>query len=441
MNPKSSKPASRFRSKGHFWFNVIFGGVLPIVVLVASAYAGWRLIETSPQVDRKGGGPRDALLVETMVVESATQKVSIEAMGTVQAARRVNLRPQVAGPVIEVNAEYIPGGQFAAGETILKLDPRDYDLAIRQRQADVAKAESQLKLEQGRQSIARQEFELLGQGGGDSNTDLMLRAPQLEEVQADLDAVRTRLESARLDLERTVIRAPFNAVVLERGTELGMQAGPATDLATLADTDRYWVVLAVPVEDLRYIDVPLTPGETGSPVTIHGGRAWRPGQTRTGRVLRLGGQLNEEIRTAEVFVAVDDPLALRDENADQPPLLLNAYVSAEIEGREYPGVFTVPRRYLRNGDNVWILNREGTLETRPVDVIHRGREHVLVGGGLSDGEQVVMTNLSAAVDGMALRTERSGEGTIEMPDPAEPLSVGESVADDPKTDRQETETR
>jgi RND family efflux transporter MFP subunit len=414
-----------------FAFKILFGVVLPVVVLAASAYAAKRLIDTSPQADRRGGGRRDARLVETMAARPRAETLKIEAMGTVRAARAIQMRPRVGGTVIDVESEFIPGGQFAEGKTILRLDPTDYELGIKSRQAELAKAESALKLEAGQQAIAQQEYELLGQSIETENRDLMLRGPQLEEAQANIDTARTSLESARLDLERTTIRAPFDAVVLSRGVELGMQTATTTDLAELAWTGQFWVVLSLPVEDLQFIDVPLTPESAGSPVTIHNPRAWGAGQTRQGRVLRLNGQLDERSRMAEIIVAIDDPLALRPENAGKPPLLLNAFVRGEIEGLHYDAVYSIPREVLREGEVVWVLNEHGKLEIRPVTILYRGRREALIGAGLRDGEEIVTTDLMTAVEGMDLRTSREGDRSVEFPEETYLDPTGEEAIEQP----------
>ena len=361
------------------------GFVLPLTILLASAWATWRVIESAPQVERRGRGEREAILVQVETVHAEDRTVTVEAMGTVRAARSIALTPRVGGTVIEVAPEFMPGGFFAEGEVMLQLDPTDYQLAVQQREAEVEKARSALDIERGQQEIARQEFEMLGAEIPEESRELVLRQPQLRSAQASLAAAENALRQARLDLERTTVRAPFNAVVLTRGVELGSQAGPSTVLAELADADRFWIYLSVPIDDLNLLDIPRTAGERGSPVRLINRHAWPEGVVREGTVLRLSSSLSRDSRLAELIVEVEDPLARDPRNAHLPPLLLNDYLSAEITGRRFAGVIPVDRRHVREGDVVWVMNAENRLEIRPVEIIYRGREEVLIASGLTAG--------------------------------------------------------
>ena len=84
-------------------------------------------------------------------------------MGTVVPAESVTLQPQVDGEIVFVSDDLEPGGLLSAGDELLRIDPRDYELAVLQRESEVAQAQSTLRLEQGQQSIAKREFELLSE--------------------------------------------------------------------------------------------------------------------------------------------------------------------------------------------------------------------------------------------------------------------------------------
>jgi len=108
---------------------------------------------------------------------------------------------------------------------------------------------------------------------------------------------------------------------------------------------------------------------------------------------------------ARLIVSAKDPLGLTEENAGASMLLINSYVGVEIEGIQVENVIAIPRRLLRDGDHVWILNKEGKLEIRPVTVAYGSRNRVLISSGVTEGELVVTTDLSAPIAGAPLRTE------------------------------------
>jgi hypothetical protein len=169
-------------------------------------------------------------------------------------------------------------------------------------------------------------------------------------------------------------------------------------------TDAYWIQASLPVDRLGWIEIPKRSGDPGAQVTVHyGGGRW----TRTGRIIKLLSDLEPGGRMARILIEVDDPLDLHreasDAQASRPPLLIGEYVRMEIQGAEVADVFRIPREALRDGDDVWIADRDDTLAIRRVAPIWRGGDAVLVAEGLAEGERLVVTALPAPVAGMPVR--------------------------------------
>jgi len=204
-------------------------------------------------------------------------------------------------------------------------------------------------------------------------------------------------------------------------------------MATLVGTDAYWVEVSVPVDELKWIRFPRSAGEAGSPVRVRDEAAWGPDVYRVGRVIRLESALEEQGRMARVLVSVPDPLGLADPSGKTPPLLIGSYVRAEIEGTDLENVVALDRNHLRNGNEVWVMNGDGELEIRQVEIAYRGRQQVLVSDGLEAGERIVTTDLPAPVEGMRLRTEPSSPAAVAASDdtgsPAPPRDEASPVAD------------
>ncbi len=382
---------------------VIFRTLLPAIVLAAGAVLALWLMETGPQAQSRPR-TRNATLVATRAVDYKIQQTIISGMGTVAAACNVELQPQVSGEIIELNPNLIPGGHFSQGETLLKIDPTDYNLTVRELATDVAKAESDLQLEQGNQLVAEKEYKLLGEAVSDQEKSLMLRHPQLENLSATLEAARAKLEQARVDLARTEIKAPFNAVVQSREVNLGTRAAETTVLASLVGTDAYWVEVSIPVSQLRWVRIPQTEKDPGSLVRIYDSAAWGDGVCRQGRVIRLKTGLEEQGRMARLIIRVEDPLSLQPDHTDQPRMLLDSYVRVEIEGQAVASATAIEREFIRDGNSVWIMNPEGVLTIRPVEIAFRGADHLIVTSGIDPGDQLIISDIAAPVDGMALRT-------------------------------------
>ncbi len=283
-----------------------------------------------------------------------------------------------------------------------RIDSRDYETIVQQRQSEVARAELALRLEQGNQTVARQEYELLGDLVEDQDRELVLRQPHLQEAQESLASAKAALAKAKLDVERCIIRSPFNAVIKTKHADVGARVSPTAPLAVLTGTDEYWVETLVSINQLTWIQFPVSERSEGSRVLIRNPSVWREEQYREGRVLHLMGQLEEAGRLAQVIVSVPDPMGIEG-NSDLPPLLIGSYVRVDIEGVSIPDVIVLPREYIHEDNSVRVMNDQDALEIRRVEIVFRGREEVFVSKGLFDGDRVVTSDLAAPVDGMPLQ--------------------------------------
>ncbi len=365
--------------------------VLPILLIVLALGIGTAIVKSTKKPEKKKP-QRTAYAVETMPLKASSQPLKIRATGTVIPALQITLRARVAGEIVETSPEFIDGGFFKQGETILKIDPVDYQLALEQKKAALAEAEYQLKLEEGQRDIAAHEWAILGSGDDALEVDreLALRVPHLKYRAAKLEAAKAELEKAKLDLARTEVRAPFNAIVVERKTDLGTQATIQDTLAVLAGSDEFHVRASIPVDRLQWIECDP---ENGSVVTL----VRSTGEARTGRAVRLESALEEEGRMARILISANAPLEGKN------PLLLNEYVRAEIEGSSIENAYRIPRSALHDNRFVWLAAKEDILEIREVEVTWRNATDALVSAGLNDGEQLILTNLSTPINGMKLR--------------------------------------
>ena len=371
--------------------------ILPIALVVGAIGIGNIIVRTTKKPEKKKP-QRMAYAVQVLPLKAADQTVRIQATGTVIPAQQITLRSRVAGEIVEVSSAFIEGGFFAKNETLLSIDPVDYELALEQKKAALAEAEYQLKLEEGRRDIAAREWELLDLRAEASETDreLALRIPHLKSRTAKRDAAKADVKKASLDLERTRLVAPFNAVVVERNANVGTQANTQEPLAVLAGSDTFYVRASIPVEQLKWM---VCDPEKGSKVWIN-----RPtGDPRPGRVIRLESSLEEKGRTARILIATQKPLEGKN------PLFINEYVRIEIEGRTLNNTYKIPRSALHDDRRVWLATPKGTLEIREVDVAWRDAEEAFISGGLNNGEKLILTSLSAPVNGMKLRMKKGAK--------------------------------
>ena len=213
-----------------------------------------------------------------------------------------------------------------------------------------------------------------------------------------MESARSAVEKAELNLERTNIRAPFNAVVLEESIELGQQVGPSGVAATLVGTDAFRIETLVPQDELRWVAIPGINSSEGSKVKVildHG--EW------DAVVTGLMSSVAAQGRMARILVQVPDPFNLaKSGRLKGVPLLINSYVKLEIEGLRAEGVFVLPQGALHAG-KIWVLGSENRLSIRPVTLVRGQADEVLVRGDLKDGELVITSRIPAPVEGMQLK--------------------------------------
>jgi RND family efflux transporter MFP subunit len=379
----------------------------PAVIIILAVAVVFYMMTTSTRAQRSKP-VRQARLVEIVDVVPQDSRLTIEAWGTVVAARQVTLQSQVTGEVQRTSHAFEPGAKVARGELLLQIDPADYQLAIRQRRADLTKARAELALEEGKGAVAVQEFTLLSRDTEPSQEQrrLMLREPQRDTARAAVAAAEAALAAAELNLARTRVKAPFNALVMERQVNMGTRVGSGADLATLVDTDTFWVELAVPAASLHWINLPAD-DEAGAVVRLYQERIWGEGRYREGKVIRVRGDLDQKGRMARLLVAVSDPLvldSLLQAEEDPPQLLLGAFVRAEIAGRELQDVLALDRGWVRDNNTLWVMDGDDKLAIRRPPLIYSGVSEVYVRDGLKAGDRIITSELAVAVEGMPLRT-------------------------------------
>ncbi len=370
--------------------------VLPVCLILAGA-AGWRYFKSKEPKMKRQPPTKQAVVVETISMESGNYQSFVQVMGTVTPDTHILLKSKVAGEVISISPKFVLGGLMKKGETLLTLDPSDYKIEVLKARSSLDKALSDLTIEEGSQLIAKEELKLIKMAdlGEITATDLALRKPQLVQAKAAIDSARADLKKAELNLSRTKVMAPFNALILEKQVNLGSLVTIQGTIATLVGVDIYRVEALVPPDRLSAVTVDET---AGSRAFIHSQYSEQPWQ---GRVVRTTGKMTSKSRMAGVIISVVDPLGLKRQG-NNPQLLLDDHVDVQILGEMLKNVFSIPRAILRDGNTVWVYN-SGVLEIKAVGLAWKEDGRVFIRTGIRPGDLVITSDLSAPVKGMALQ--------------------------------------
>ena len=371
------------------------------VVLIAMGVVGFLVLTASKPEMKKRKPPAPVPMVRTIKTNSGPQTVYIKGEGTVRPLREINLVSEVGGKVVGVSPALVNGGVFKEGDTLLQIDPVDYELAVTLARAKVKEAESRLELAEEEALAAVEEWRLLYPDSSSEDSKpsaLVAKQPQLAAAQARLEADKADLRKALLHLERTKLKAPFAGRVGAENVDVGQYVSPGQTLGSLYSTEAAEIVVPLEGGDLFWFDVPAftsTDGR-GAPAVIRASLAGRE-LSWPGKVVRTEGRLDERTRMIHVVVRVDKPYARR------PPLVFGLFVTVEIEGRNLHNCTVIPRGALHQGNVVWVLDQESRLRFRKVEVARVQGDEVVVTKGLEDGEAVVTTPLKAVTDGMTVR--------------------------------------
>ena len=370
---------------------------LSIGVMLVSVVVAILLVVTKEEPLR-ADKPLEGTLVEVVRIGNSRHEVDLHAKGTVVPAMEVVVQPEVGGRVTWQSTELVPGGRFTKGDPILRIDSRDYQLAVESFRSQVRRARLDLTLERRRGEVAKREWNSFGEiDATDEQRALAQREPQLEAARLALKAAESSLKRAALDLNRTTLRAPFNAMVVSESVDLGQLLNPQTTVARLVGTDEYHVQVSVPVGALSVIRA-RTGDAPGSPATITQ-RIGRGAIERRGEVIRQLPDLDPGGAMARVLVSIDDPLGQEGEL----PLLLGSFVDVATEAQPIDDAIRVPRAALRNGRNVYVMNEDDLLEIREVEIAWSEPDAVLVTRGLQAGERIVISRLATPIPNMLLR--------------------------------------
>lgn len=404
---------------------ILFGGGL--VVLAASRR----------EPPAKAPVEEEPLPVRVLTLERTTLVPRAVGYGTIEPRRTWESMAQVGGQIVRLPDSLRVGALVEEGELLALVDPADYDIALDQSEAQLHLLDEQLAVVEDEldstgallaiegqvEELARRELErsrkLHGEGTV-SRSDLekaelaLLQARrgvqaltnglttlhgQRRELIARRQLEKLRRDRARLDLERTEIRAPFTGIIARLHVEQGQYVSPGGPLLTLDE----WEVMEVTAQ-FREADFARLLG-TGSGsregvpsldrVLVHGsvngeGAPW------VGRFDRYGDTVDRRTGTLGVVVRIE-----REEEPGPVPPRKGIFSRVEIHGEPLEETLLVPRSAIREG-RVLLAGEDGRLAGAEVEVLFTQGEIAAVSGDVAPGDRVVLSNVSPAIMGMRL---------------------------------------
>ena len=352
----------------------IFAGLA--VVVAAGALVAYFSADSRAREKPAAKGPPPAPVSVAAALQQSVP-VRLQAIGNVEAYTSVAVKSRVDGQILEVH--FREGQEVKKGEVLFRIDPRPFEAALRQAEAQAARDVA------SRDQAASQERryqELLDKNFVSKDAYAQFRT-NAQTADATARASQAALENAKLNLEYTVIRSPIDGYVGRALLQAGnmVKANDTISLVVINQVKPVYVSFAIPEQQLASVRALMRKGPLGVDVSV-------PGSDKPiadGRIAFLDNAVDQTTGTIKVRAIFD--------NADAA-LWPGQFYTVRVRLYEQDNAILVPSRAVQTGPNgqfVYVVKQDMTVEIRKVVVARTdGEMSVLSEGALAKGEQVVV---------------------------------------------------
>jgi RND family efflux transporter MFP subunit len=309
----------------------------------------------------------------------SSEQLVVSSTGSVAVRSYVSLMSQVSGRVVATSKALRNGGKFAAGETLVTLEQRDFILALAQVQADVTSARASLQLSEAEASVDIISYQRLNPGK--AVPPLIAKEPQIAQANAQLQAAVARRDIAQVNLDRSVYSLPFSGRVVESSADEGQMLNSSQSFGRVYALDAVEIVISLAPQELAKI----------APAENRVAMITADGFTFEGRIDRISAERDPRTRFSQVF--------LTSNNGSQ--LTPGTFVSVKLSGPIIENTFKLPVSSLQVGQTFWIV-KDGTISSVPANILGRSNGQYLV-EAFEYAEGIVTGTVPGARDGLPVR--------------------------------------
>ena len=394
--------------------------IVPIVILIAGIllFIGFSSMKKPPE-EKAEVDNTPIVAVEPITVAPMT--LTVDSYGIVKPKYETEIVAQVSGEIVELSEAFVRGGFVEKDQLLARIDPSDYEAALIDANANLASASAALEQERAKGKVAESEWQRITNA---SPTELSLRKPQLAQELARVKAAEAAVLRAKRNLERTEIKAPYNAMIEDRNIGLGAFVGTGNRVGKLLGTETAEVRLPVADNQLQYL---INQGEQAV-VNLVGTYAGID-TTWQAHIARGEGVIDNKSRMSYLVAEIKDPYSLLTSvDEKKTPLRYGSYVNANILGLELAQATKLPR-YLVVNNKVAVLDDESKLHYVDIEIVRQDGGDVIVSNGLATGDQLITSALDYPVDGMKLSLPGDKADSIDADDEAKTDTQIASVKD------------
>ncbi|MCP3673399.1 MAG: efflux RND transporter periplasmic adaptor subunit [Gammaproteobacteria bacterium] len=333
-------------------------------------------------------------IVAVETIRIAPMTLQVNSYGVVKPKYETELVAQVSGQIVELSDAFVRGGLVKKGELLARIDPNDYSAALISAQATMASAQASLETEQAHSKVAEREWSRISSR---APSELSLRKPQLAQELARVKAAQAAVLIAERNIERTEIRAPYDAMIEKRNIGLGSFVGVGSQVGKLLGTNIAEVRLPVADNQLKYL---RNLGKDAT-VLLSGSFAGQELEWHA-TIIRDEGVVDTNSRMSYLVAQITDPYKLEpNKNTEISPLRFGSYVTASILGIELANATTVPRHLIVK-NRIAILDSDSKLHYADINIIRQEGADVIINEGFKEGDRLITSALDYPVEGMKL---------------------------------------
>ena len=372
---------------------ILVASILSLSLLVVAL-----LLVFKPQAEHKAVIVK-APQVEVVQVKQQPLQVPVYSRGVLAAEKQILLTTEISGKIIGLSPAFKTGGRFKQNDLLLKIDDREYQLAVVRAQAQVAAAQQVLKRVEAEAQQAKQDLQRLSSSALKNASPYALREPQLKEAQAKLKAARAELSLAKLRLEKTQIYAPFNGRILNKYVDTGQYVVTGSNLADIYNTDILQIALPLSLQQMDII-LPQRQLPADKPLMIElSNNIAGKNITLQAHAIQLDSKVDVATQQLKLIANID-----MSSHPDMQAILLpGLFVKAKILAPQKDALFVLPRQALHSNNELWLLNHDSRLQKQQVNVLYKNDRHIFIKGFLQDGQKVIVSAIDSPIAGMTLQ--------------------------------------
>lgn len=338
--------------------------------LAASALAAAALLPLAgcDRQEETASNERQAVPVTAMTVEARTLEETVRGIGTLRAPEQVEIRPELAGRIIEIGFE--EGKPVEQDQVLFRLDARMLYQEARAREAELDAARARMKQTQS----TAERFASLVETSAVSTDEYETAQTDYEAARAEVNRLEAELARTRERLDDATIVAPFAGVISERLVDVGSFVEVGDNLASLYRTDVLEVSFTLPE---RYM------GRVHLGQTVRATVAAYPERAFEGPVSYIGPSVSERTRDFRAKAVIEN-----SEGLLRPGMFATAVITVDVR-KDRP---VVPEQALvatRTGYIVFVIDDDGTARERQVTLGLRKPGIAEISEGVTPGERVV----------------------------------------------------